>query len=410
MVLFAIFVPLLVSGAPRASAAPAPAVAPAQRAGELPGPAMLSPAADRRKALSCSGDLDRPARPPVLLVPGTSLTPGENWNPTYRPVLIKRGHAVCMVRLPVYATQDMQANIEYVATAIQLMAERSSRKISTIGDSQGALLPQAALRTWPSLAQHVSDVIGVGGVYDRGSKALVERCRKSCIPVLHQMLPGSAFLRAMQRRPLPDGPAYTNIGTRGDQTVTPQPSANQQVGATSIMVQDACPFHRVPAPEHTMIIGDSVALALTLDALDHTGPASTRRLGFGTCWRQSYPEFDLEDLLSRKAHKQLARPTRNEPALYCRDRSSCADAAQRGELLARPRVTVGRDQVTLRGRALQPGKVRVAVGGRAVVRSVRPGPVTIQVRRPAGRGQVVVATRWGIYRAWAVEAKRALAG
>lgn len=408
--MFALFVPILLTPPPPTSAAPARGLAPAQRSSDLPGPAMLSPAADRVDALTCSGDLDKAKRPPVLLVPGTSLTPTENWNPTYRPVLLKRGHAVCMVRLPVYATKDMQANIEYVATAIKLMAERSSRKISTIGDSQGALLPQAALRTWPALAKDVADVIGIGGVYDRGSKALVDRCRKACIPVLHQMATGSSFLAAMKRRPLPDGPSYTNIGTRGDQTVTPQPSANQVPGATSIMVQDACPWHSVPEPEHTMIIGDSVALALALDALDHEGPASTRRLSFGVCWRGSYPEFDLDDLLRRKTNKVLAKQLTREPVLYCRDRRSCDDAEQRGYLLSTPHVTVGRDTITVRARALLPGRVRVAVGGRAVVKSVEPGAVTIRLHRPSGKGQVVVATRSRFYTAWAVEATRLLAG
>jgi triacylglycerol lipase len=400
-----LFVPLIATTPPPMT----PAGARADRGLDLPGPAMLSPAADRADALSCSGDLDEARRPPVLLVPGTSLTPTENWNPTYRPVLLERGHAVCMVRLPAYATRDMQANIEYVATAIRMMADRSSRKISTIGDSQGALLPQAALRTWPDLAADVSDVIGVGGVYDRGSKALVGRCRTNCIPVLHQMATGSAFLAALRRRPLPHGPSYTNIGTRGDQTVTPQPSANQVPGATSIMVQDACPLHRVPEPQHTMILGDSVALALALDALDHDGPASSRRLSWGVCFRGSYPEFDLDDLLSRRADKQLAPQTRSEPRLYCRDQRGCQDAAQRGYLLSGPRVTVGRHRITVRARALQPGKVRVAVPGHAVVRRVRPGAFALKVPRSSGGGDVVVATRWGFYRAWAVEARRSVA-
>jgi triacylglycerol lipase len=191
---------------------------------EGPGPAMLSPRADRLDALSCSGDLDDARHAPVLLVPGTTLTPEQNWGPTYRPVLLDRGHAVCMVRLPAYATRDVQANIEYVATAIRTMAARASRKISIIGGSQGALLPQVALRTWPDLPAHVDDVIGVAGVYDRGSEELVRRCRSTCLPVLHQMATGSAFLSAIGRRPLPGGPSYTNIGTRGDQTVTPQPA------------------------------------------------------------------------------------------------------------------------------------------------------------------------------------------
>ena len=144
-------------------------------------------------------------RAPVLLVPGTTLTPMENWAPTYLPVLLDRGHAVCLVRLPRYGTRDVQANVEYVATAISAMAQRSTRPISTIGLSQGALLPMAALRTWPGLAAHVDDVIGLAGVYERGSTELVRRCRTRCLPVLHQLATGSAYLTHIARKPSPRG-------------------------------------------------------------------------------------------------------------------------------------------------------------------------------------------------------------
>ncbi len=167
------------------------------------GPAMLSSAADRAHALSCKGDLAGSSRTPVLLVPGTGTTPMEIWGRTYRPVLLRRGYPVCLVRVPAVGTDDVQVNIEYVATAVRRMSERAGRKISMIGVSQGGLLSVAALRTWPSLGRLVDDVIGLVGVYDRGSQALVERCQRACLPVLRQMSPGSAYLTALHRRPLP---------------------------------------------------------------------------------------------------------------------------------------------------------------------------------------------------------------
>jgi triacylglycerol lipase len=168
-----------------------------------------------------------PARTSVLLVHGTAVAPEENWGPTYLPVLLDRGHAACTVRLPDYATRDVQANTEYVVTAIRAMAAASSRRISIIGHSQGALLSHTALRMWSDLSPHVDDVIGLAGVYDRGSQDIAARCQSRCPRVLHQLAPGSAFLQDIARRALPTGPAYTNIGTIGDSTVTPQPAAHR---------------------------------------------------------------------------------------------------------------------------------------------------------------------------------------
>jgi triacylglycerol lipase len=368
---------------------------------------MLSSRADRLDALSCSGDLDDARRAPILLVPGTAVTPEEIWSPTYRPVLLNRGHAVCTVRLPAHATRDVQVNSEYVATAIRTMAARSSRKISIVGNSQGALLPRIALRTWPDLPAHVDDVIGVAGVYDRGSEAIVRRCKSTCLPVLHQLATGSAFLAAIGRRPLPDGPSYTNIGTRGDQIVTPQPSANRQPGSRSILVQDACPGRDVPDPEHAMLLGDAVALGLTLDALDHAGPASSDRLPLRLCWQQTYPEFEPTRFLSAALHaSSVADTTTSEPALYCRSRSTCRDARLRGYLMTSPRYTIRRTRVIVRTQAHTRGRIRIVLGNRTVDQAVRPGSVTLRIRRPAHRSRLIVSTRPRYYTAWATEDRK----
>jgi len=369
---------------------------------------MITPADARAHSVTCSGALDAAPRPPVLLVPGTSLTPMENWAPTYLPVLLDRGHAVCLVRLPAYGTRDVQANVEYVASAIRALAPLSRRPISTIGHSQGAFLPQAALRTWPGLAKHVDDVIGLAGVYDRGSAELIRRCRTRCVPVLHQLATGSAFLASIARRPLPTRPAYTNIGARGDLTVTPQPAANKAPGAVSLIIQSVCPGHQVPEPEHAMIAGDAVALALTLDALDHRGAASPKRIDPETCAQRQYPEFDPEDFLSvTSSHaSRLARPVAQEPRLYCRHRADCRIPRLRGRVLARPHYTVGPLRVTVRATVLRPGRVRLVLGHQVVTIWARPGPVALSLRRPHESTRLRIRTRPQYYTAWATETVR----
>lgn len=372
------------------------------------GPALLTPSAARSSALACHGSLDDVTRSPVLLVHGTAVAPEENWGPTYLPVLLDRGHAVCTVRLPHYATRDVQANTEYVVTAIRAMAAASGRRISIIGHSQGALLSHTALRMWSDLSRHVDDVIGLAGVYDRGSQDIAARCQSRCPRVLHQLAPGSAFLQDIARRALPTGPAYSNIGTLGDSTVTPQPAANRQPGAHAILIQDVCPGRSMPVPEHAMIAGDAVALALTLDALDHPGTADAGRVDPGVCAEQQYPEFDEVRYLAASGaiRTRLGASTTTEPQLFCRHLSTCRYPRLRGPLISAPSFTIRRHFVVVRTRALGPGRVKIRLGDRRVVRRVQAGPASIRIRRPARRARLVVKTRPRHYTAWGVEGTR----
>ena len=279
----------------------------------------------RHDAVACVGDPATSDRVPVLLVPGTGVSPSEAWASTYLQPLTARGHAVCAVALPRFATRDVQTSMEYVATAIRDVAAEAGRPIAVLGQSQGALLPRAALRVWPDLAGLVDDVIGLGGVYDGGSQALVARCRTTCVPALHQLATGSAFLRALHARPLPGGPSYTGIGSLGDLTVTPQPSANQQAGTTAVVVQDVCPGRDIPINDHAMIAGDAVAFALVVDALDHRGTADPERVPGATCDEVYYPEFDQDTYVAAgpKVRKRIADGVATEPAVRCFLRVGC---------------------------------------------------------------------------------------
>jgi hypothetical protein len=156
-----------------------------------------------------------------------------------------------------------------------------------------------------------------------------------------------------------------------------------------------------------MLFGDAVALALSLDALDHDGVASpTRvRLRLGVCLQKSYREFDETRFMSAiGSHpSRLAAATRSEPALYCRGRRTCRDARLRGFLTTPPRYAIWRNRLIVRTQAHTRGRIRIDLGNRTVEAAVRPGPVTMRIRRPAGRSQLVVRTRPQYYAAWATE-------
>lgn len=369
------------------------------------GPPMVSSAAARHAAVRCFGDLADPARPVVLLIPGTGLTAEENWSPTYRPALRARGFATCQVQLPAYATRDLQVSAEYVATAIRDVHRASGRLISLVGLSQGALLPRVALKIWPSLALEVEDVIGLGGVYDAGSAGVNERCSTSCAPALQQMRSHAALLSALGRRPLPDGPSYSNVGTLADLTVTPQPSANEQRGSRSIQVQEVCPGRGESTNAHAYLAGDAVAFALVLDALVASGTGSADRIPTTVCDEQYYPEFDEETwtALAPVIGSRLNGKVGTEPAVRCYLDADCRDVDARGRLLSLSRKTVKGRKVVWTGQVVKAGTVRLRLAGRTVARRVSPGRVVLQMTVPRRARYLRVETMPSGYRVWGLE-------
>lgn len=379
----------------------------------VPGPPTVTARTARVEAVRCLGSPRHSAHPPVLLVPGTGMTAEENWGPSYRPLLQRRGHSVCTVELPGYATHDVQTSAEYVAHAIRTVHRRAGRQVSVLGQSQGAFLPHLALRVWPDLSRRVDDVVGLGGVYDAGSTELTRRCIGRCLPVFHQLASGSRLLRHLSRRPLPAGPSYTNIGAVRDATITPQPTANRQPGARAMTIQDVCPGRVLPdGMAHALLVGDAVAGALVLDALHHHGPAAPGRVPAATCDEEMFPGFDQDGYLSAVdlIGARIRHSSRSEPAVRCYLRLGCRDVSQRGRMLRGIRISEWRRVVRVRARVVTPGRVMLRLGGRKVRREVEPGRVSVRIARPRRAARLHVQTEPEPYRRWATEHSRPVAG
>jgi len=197
-------------------------------------------------------------------------------------ILPREGYPVCTVTYRDRGLIDMQVQVEYVVNAIRRVAQRSGRKIAVIGHSQGAALNSYALRFWPDLARKVEDFIGVAGTYTYGTD-LAAACAVPCpSPLVQEFKPGSSFMAAMARTPLPPGPSYTAYSTRTDTAVLPQPKAGklEAPGARSYTLQDLCPGDLY---EHDLLVATAATVALTLDAFSHPGPAAAERLSRVPC-------------------------------------------------------------------------------------------------------------------------------
>ncbi len=369
----------------------------------------LTTAVDRMtSAVSCSSGVGEAARPtPVLLVHGSGGTSREAWAHSYQPSLTARGHAVCTVDLPAFGVGDVQVSTEYVVHAIRRVHALAGRPISVIGLSKGAFEIVLAMRMWRDLASKVDDVVGLAGVYDLGSQTIATRCdtRGACVPAFHQIRAGSPFLQAVRSWPLPAGPSYTLLGSRQDRTVTPQPAANAMPGALSLMVEDVCPSRGVSVT-HGMFVGDAVAHALALDALDHPGRADRARLDPAVCEKQYYDAFDEEGHRAAQVVRSYAE-TATAPAVRCYYLRNCSDASSRGRLIRDVEVRVRASRIVVRAAAVRPGTIELRLAGKRVVRKVIPGQVRLRIARPVTRTARMktlrVRTDLPAYTAWAPE-------
>lgn len=242
------------------------------------GPELAEPEADIAAARHCldegSGDAGA-----VLLVPGTGLTAADSYGPTLAPALVSAGYVVCTVDLVDTATGDIQRSAERVVAALRSMADEGHDDIALVGFSQGALASRWALTWWPDVRARVADFVSISGPHG-GAAGAAPLCAEGCAAALHQLIPGSAFLTALDAawEALDDSPSVTLLGSDADTVVS---VAEAAIGDTTpIRVQDVCPDRAV---DHVALLAEPVVHALVLDALAEDGPADPARLAADVC-------------------------------------------------------------------------------------------------------------------------------
>ena len=264
---------------------------------DQPGPALTVPADVLAQALVCTVNAFAGDAPVVLFVPGTALTPKENFGWNWLRAFERTRRPYCTVTLPDHAMGDTQVSAEYVAHAIRYAYRSSGRKVQVVGYSQGGTEPRFALRFWPDLRSMVDDYVGIAAT-NHGAASVLGLCAPSCAPAVWQQNLDSNYVRAMNsyQETFP-GISYTQIYTRTDNFVQPN---LDDAGTTSLRggggrianlaTQDVCPAN---VAEH-LAIGtyDPVAYALADDALRHGGPADLTRIDRSVCTELFQPGID----------------------------------------------------------------------------------------------------------------------
>ena len=268
---------------------------------DRPGPELDVPPADLDASLRCTANAKDADTEVVLFVPGTTLTPTDDFGWNWFPALDELGRPYCSVTLPNHAMTDTQVSAEYVVNAIRAVHALSGGRIDVVGHSQGGTEPRFALRFWPDLRPLVDDYVALGAT-NHGSIAInAALCTPAtgCAESLWQQTLNSHYTQAMNsHQETFAGISYTQIYTRTDEFVQPNlddtGTTSLHTGdgdITNVALQDVCPA--AVTSEH-LAIGtyDPIAYALAMDAFDHDGPADPARVDRGVCAQLLMPGVD----------------------------------------------------------------------------------------------------------------------
>jgi hypothetical protein len=265
---------------------------------DRPGPPLSVPKADLDAALTCTANLATATRPPVLLSPGTTVTPDEDFSWNWEPALTQLGIPWCAVEVPGHTMADIQVAGEYIAGAIRHMHSVSGQKVSIIGHSQGGMSPRWALRFWPDTRGMVDDMIGLAPS-NHGTLLAAGICLAGgCAPAIWQQATTSEFGKALNSGAETfAGVSYTSVYSHLDEVVIPNSdssgSSSLHTGAgaiTNVATQDVCPLNLA---DHLLLgTSDPVGYALAVDALTHPGPADPARISPAVCAQLLQPGVD----------------------------------------------------------------------------------------------------------------------
>jgi hypothetical protein len=265
---------------------------------DRPGPPLSVPAEQLKQSVNCTANATDARREVVLFVPGTTVTPQENYGWNWFPALDKLGWPYCSVIEPNNAMSDAQVSAEYVVYATRYVHEISGRKVNILGHSQGGTEPRFALRFWPDIRSMVDDYIAFAAT-NHGSVAVIPLCPPvlGCAPSLWEQIYHSQYTEAMNsRQETFPGISYTDIYTRADEFVQPNLNGDGTTslhgggGAiTNVALQDVCP---ADISEHLAAGTYPVAYAIAMDALTHPGPADLARVSRAVCSQVFMPGVD----------------------------------------------------------------------------------------------------------------------
>jgi triacylglycerol esterase/lipase EstA (alpha/beta hydrolase family) len=244
----------------------------------FPIPLPTSPDGDPTGAndWSCTPTAARPE--PVIIVHGT-FGDRKHLLDNLSAAMVAKGFCVFSLDYGNRGTGDIAKSARTLkAFTEKVLAATGASKVSMVGHSQGGMMPRYYIRFLGGDAV-VDDLVGLSPsnhgtvvVGDPGNPLTGPALDLLCL-ACHQQAAGSPFLAHLNEGDeTPGDVSYTQISTRYDEVVVPYTSAFLAKGprTTNVTIQDSCPFDLA---EHVFIPMSRTAIAWTLDALTHDGPA-----------------------------------------------------------------------------------------------------------------------------------------
>jgi pimeloyl-ACP methyl ester carboxylesterase len=264
---------------------------------DQPGPALSPTVVQLRASLSCEAGVRNSKVEPVLLNPGTSTTPSENFGWNWEPALDKLRIPWCAYTAPNHTLNPIDVSGEYLVHAIRTVYKLAGRRIAIIGHSQGGMSMRWALRFWPDTRRMVADVVGLEADNHGTTAVTASDCERfGCVPADWQQVSTSNFIRALNSRTETfPGISYTELYSTHDELATPDSGPNHCTSCLStgggrianIELQSICP---ADTSEHAAAgTTDPVAYALGIDAITHPGPANPARIPKSVCSQTLMP-------------------------------------------------------------------------------------------------------------------------
>jgi len=218
---------------------------------------------------------------PVVLVHGTFGNRFDSWQ-LFSPALKAAGYCVYALDygayngsgvFGIYGVGPIERSARQLADFVRSVRTRTgAAKVDIVGHSQGGMMPRYFIKNLGG-ASVVDDLVGLAPSNHGTSNPLAPPAGFAC-PACAQQATGSSFLRQLNGGDESPGPvSYTNVVTRYDEVVIPYTSGYlaPDPAVTNVTLQSKCPDDTT---EHLRIIYDSVALQITMDALERSGPAA----------------------------------------------------------------------------------------------------------------------------------------
>lgn len=172
----------------------------------------------------------------------------EAYDRSQVPMTASLGYQPCYIN-PINHTQaDIQISVEYLVRALQLLRAESSRKVPTIGGSQGNLIAQWAYAFYPSARQNALSHFSMAGDF-KGTKLApiaITTGLGTATPAVWQQNYGSHLVTALANAGgLNAQIPTTSVYSATDEILqpegpTPETATSYLYGATNVRLQDVC--------------------------------------------------------------------------------------------------------------------------------------------------------------------------